>query len=123
MPIHVVGRHDPAVAALESLLAALHHSTYLGSYVALLESPAGIDVALALVRLQRDHQLGVAMNDDIGVVGHDDDLAGLFGLPETGDQQIVDQGVVKIVLGLVKYDRFGPVTQDEGQQGGGLLAG
>jgi len=52
------------------------------------------------------HHLGIAVNDDVGIVSHDDDLPSSLVLLHLPHDEVVDQMVVEIVLRLIEHQRL-----------------
>ena len=63
------------------------------------------------------HHLGVAIYDQVRVVGNDDDLPFELLLPDLTDDQVVDELVVQVSLRLIEHQRLLAVGKEEGKHG------
>jgi hypothetical protein len=68
------------------------------------QTSAGDRGAAAGGCLERENQLGVAKNRDVGVVGGDDDLPVLADLGNLAHDLLVDEPVIQVIIGLVDDD-------------------
>ena len=59
---------------------SLHYSTDLLSGLLLLQPTGESDLALTRHSLERNNQFGITMDNDIWIVGDNDDLPRLFGV-------------------------------------------
>jgi hypothetical protein len=112
---------DSLVTLLERWAATLHDFAHSLTDIALLETALLDDPCLPVDEIKSGDELCVAVDDDVGVVRDDDDLPPLLVLSELLDDQVVDQGVVEVVLGLVEDDRLVTVREQEGEDRSSLL--
>ena len=56
-------------------MTAFHHPAYLIAQLVFLESTALLHVTLSTPEIHDMHQFGIAINDDVRIVGDDDELA------------------------------------------------
>lgn len=115
--------HDAPVSTLERVAPSLHHTADFVANRMFLKAAGHVHLRLTVQGMQRHDELGVTVHDDVRVVGHHDDLSRLLALAQLLDQQLVDERVIEVVLGLVQDDRLGPVAEDEREECSGLLAG
>src|SRR5215203_2528611 len=107
----------------ECVAATLHHLEDLFTNIAVLQTTGAIDDALPSFEVHHKHKLRVSVHDDIRVVSHDDHLPPLLALPQLLHDEVVDEMVVEIILGLVEHERLVAVGKEERQDCGGTLTG
>ena len=118
-------RQEPLVARFERLATALHDAANLLPDAGILEAtrPVRDHGALTVHMIHGDHPLGIAVDHDVRIVSHHDDLSPALVLTDLSHDQVMDDMVVEVVLGLVEYDGLVPVREEEGEDGGRLLSG
>ena len=83
-----------------------HHSAYFISQFVLLESTALLYVTLPAPELHHMHQFGIAINNDVWIVGDNNKLATQLIFANLPHDQVVDKVVVEIVFRLVENNGF-----------------
>lgn len=73
------------------------------------------DPTLSSAKIEHMQHLGIAVHDDVRIVRHDDDLTPSLVFLHLPHDQVVDQMIVEIVLGLIEYQWFVAVCEQEGQ--------
>src|SRR5690606_7018336 len=99
-------RSQPLPAPGERFAAAFHHTAHFSAQLALLQRAALLHAALPASELHDMDQLSIAVDHDIRVVSHNEELAAELIFTNLPDDQVIDQMVVKIVLGLIQHNRL-----------------
>ena len=114
---------ESPIPVSECLSTTLHNSTDLVPNRLFLKGAGLLDDTLPFIEGEGVNHLRITVDDNIGVVGHHDDLAPKLVLPDLSNDQVVDQMVVQVVLWLVEDQGILSMRQQEDQHRGGSLAG
>src|SRR5690606_24408726 len=127
-PRRIFSRSSPRLASMSDLLAqtlpaaskclaaAFHHLADFLPHRLLLQCATLADTALAAGERHHVHQLRIPIDHHIRVVGNDDELAPQLVLANLAHDQVVDQVIVQVVLGLIEDDRFFAKGQQKSEQ-------
>src|SRR5216683_1276502 len=115
-------------ASAERLGPAFEHRADLPADLGIIDGRPGPYLASAALVGKAEHQLGVTVDGNVRVVGCDDDLSPTRRIrdsllsPQQRHDILVDEAVVKVVLGLIQHERPPALGEEQEQQGRRLLA-
>lgn len=94
------------VSGIECLPPTFHDSAGLVADALVLKASRLNSPALTISEVHGDDQLRIPVHGDVGSVSGNDHLPSALAGANLPDDQVVDQLIVEIILGLVKNQRF-----------------
>jgi hypothetical protein len=114
---------NPFVTFFERFRPAFHHTAdSIPNLLGLQRSPLA-DHALPVLERHFEDFFRVPIDHDVGIVSDDNHLSPGLDLPDLLHDEVIDQPIVQVVLGLVEHQRFRAIGQNKGQYCCRLLSG